>query len=186
MHTFASDVEMKTNSKIVMLLAMFGWLHMFGSVNANEPKFKVVAKRADDRIEITSKDEATTFSVRSPSGIGSGTISRLTRKWPERMMLRLHLKGLEGLKISNGKMELVAEVAGPNNQRFLHVTKDANQRLESEPTKLAECAIRAVGKDGKPSTEIPLINGFFEVRLPQELFTTNPESITLNWVDFYR
>lgn len=169
-----------------MLLATFGWLHLLGSVNAAEPELKVVTKHAEDKIEVTRKDEQTTLSVRSPSGIGNGVVSRLSSVWPERVTLRLHLNGLEGLKVSNSKMELVAEVIGPDSRRFLHITGNTNQSSAPAPTKLAECEIRAFGNDGKPSKVLPLRDGYFEVRLPKQLFADNPESITINWIDFYR
>lgn len=177
---------MKTKSKITILLATLGWLHMLLAVNAAEPKLKVVTKRADDKIEVTQNGEHTTLSVRSPSGIGSGVVSRLSSVWPERVILRLHLSGLEGLTVSHSQMKLTAEAAGTDNQKFLHITKNANQSRDRSPTKLAECEIRAFGNDGRPSKVLPLKDGYFEVRLPKVLFADNPESLTINWIDFYR
>jgi hypothetical protein len=43
-----------------------------------------------------------------------------------------------------------------------------------------------VGKDGEPVKSIPLKDGYFEMQLPKALFEHNPQSITLNWIDFYR
>jgi hypothetical protein len=40
--------------------------------------------------------------------------------------------------------------------------------------------------DGKPAKELPLKNGYFELKLPAAFFEGNPKSITLNWVDFFR
>lgn len=184
--SFISTTEMQTKSKITMLLTTLGWLHMLGTVYTAEPELKVVTKRADDKIEVTRTAEQTTLSVRSPSGIGSGVVSRLSGVWPKRVILRLHLSGLEGLKVSNSNMELTAEVAGPDNKKFLHLTKHANQSGEPATTMFAESEIRAFGKDGRQSKVLPLKEGYFEVRLPKELFADNPESITINWIDFYR
>lgn len=169
-----------------MLLTIFGWLPLLFPVNAAEPELKVVTKRADDKIEVTRNDEQTILSVRCPSGIGSGVVSRLSDLWPKRVILRLHLNGLEGLKVSSNNIELAAEVAGTDNKKFLYLTKRANQSSEPRTTKLADSEIRAFSKDGKPSEVIPLKDGYFEVRLPTELFADNPESFTINWIDFYR
>ena len=46
--------------------------------------------------------------------------------------------------------------------------------------------IRIVGGDGKPAKELPPKDGYFEVALPKAFFEGNPQSITLNWIDFYR
>ncbi len=169
------------DSRIAILLGSLTWLHLLSSLTANEPKFKVVAKRAEDRIEVTSSDAATTVSVRSPFGIGSAVLSRVDDHWPKRMILRLHLKGLEGLKLSSDNVELVAEVSPIDNKRYLHIAEG-----RQAATKLEECEIRALDNDGRPTQAVSLQQGYYEVRLPKELFAMNPESITMNWVDFYR
>lgn len=177
---------MKTKSKITILLATLGWLQVLLAVNAAEPELKVVTKRTDDKIEVTRNGEHTTLSVQSLSGIGSGVVSRLSSVWPEHVILRLHLNGLEGLTVSHSQMKLTADAAGTDSKKFLHITKNANQSSAPAPTKLAECEIRAFGNDSRPSNILPLKDGYFEVRLPKELFADNPESITINWIDFYR
>lgn len=184
--SFVSETEMKSRAQITMLLAMFGWLHLLDSVNATEPELKVVTKRTEDKIEVTRKDEQTTLSVRSPSGIGSGVVIRLASVWPERVILRLHLSGLEGLEVSNRNIKLAAEVAGTDNKKFLHLTNNVSQRSEPATTRPTESEIRAFSKDGRPSAVLPLKDGYYEVRLPKELFADNPESITIDWIDFYR
>ncbi len=46
--------------------------------------------------------------------------------------------------------------------------------------------IQMIGSDQKTANTIPLQNGYFEMRLPKILFEGNPESITIEWIDFYR
>jgi len=46
--------------------------------------------------------------------------------------------------------------------------------------------IRMVGNDGKPVKTIPLKDGYFEIHFPKAIFDDNPNSISLNWIDFYR
>ncbi|SMP41556.1 hypothetical protein SAMN06265222_101608 [Neorhodopirellula lusitana] len=43
-----------------------------------------------------------------------------------------------------------------------------------------------VGEDGKLVNTVPLKGGYFEMKLPETFFASNPKSITLNWIDFYR
>lgn len=180
------DIHMNTGAGITVSLAAIGWLCWLGALSAGEPKFNVATKRADDRIDVSSKGATTTFSVRSPTGIGSATISRMAGDWPERLILRLHLQGLEGLKVSNGQLEFVAEVVAQDKKRFLQVTKNSQPGKPPEPKKLADYEIHSFEKNGKPTQVVPLQDGYFEVRLPKELFTDDPKSITINWIDFYR
>ena len=176
---------MRPGFKIVTLLAVC-WLGMPALLCAAEPKCEVVTKRADDRVEFVNRDEQTTISVRSPFGIGSAVVTRVADAWPERMALRLRLKGLENLKVSNGKTEFVGELVGADKRRFLRAAVDADRKELPDFAKLSECEIRAVGSDGKPSKQVPLIDGYFEVQLPRMIFADNPKSITIHWVDFYR
>jgi hypothetical protein len=46
--------------------------------------------------------------------------------------------------------------------------------------------IRILTSDDKPAKELPLKDGYFEMTLPRALFESNPKSIRLNWIDFYR
>jgi hypothetical protein len=46
--------------------------------------------------------------------------------------------------------------------------------------------VRILDDRGHPAKEIPLKDGVFEVILPHALFSSNPPTITLDWIDFYR
>jgi len=46
--------------------------------------------------------------------------------------------------------------------------------------------VRILDEDGKQAKEIPLQGGYFETALPKALFEGNPQSITVNWIDFHR
>ncbi len=173
-----------TNAKLAV--TMLAYFCTTGTVRAvaDEPKFEVVLKRADDKVDVTCKEKTTTFSVRSPFGIGHAVVSRVADDWPERVMLRLHLKGLENLRIANEKMELTAERSEKDNKLHLQIAKNKSEKDLLELTKLPE--IRMIGSDGKSSTQIPLEAGYFEVLLPKVLFESKPKSISISWIDFYR
>ncbi len=95
------------------------------------------------------------------------------------MILRLYLKGLEGLKLSSDNVELVAEVSPIDNKRYLHIAQVDKQQRSSKSAKSEPWTTM----DGRLKL-YPLQQGYYEVRLPKELFAMNPESITMNWVDF--
>ena len=174
---------MITSSKLAVAMIALSVPFSAPVTQADEPKFEVVVKRVDDKVEVKTEDGTTTFSVRSPFGIGNAVIKRAEPNWPERVCLRLHLKRLEGLKVSNGKIELVTGVSGPDNKRYLQ--KSSVGKVH-DVTKRSRNAIRMFGSDGKPSTEVPLESGYFEVLVPKVLFEGNPKSITISWIDFYR
>jgi len=136
------------------------------------------------RVEVKADAGKAHFSVQSPFGISQATIERSGNKWPTTVMLRLHLKGLENLKVANGKDTLEAAVSGQDAK--VRLWKDSKEDSPLDSKHPFWMQIRLIGKDGKPVTTIPLQDGYFEMQLPKALFEDNPKSITLNWFDFYR
>jgi hypothetical protein len=149
-----------------------------------ESQFNITTKRADDMVDVEVKDASMVFSVHSPFGISQAVIESTDGTWPDSVILRLHLKGLECFKVSNGKVTLEASVSSQNGQVRLWKDGKENSPLDSKSPYWTE--IRMIGKDGKPETRIPLKDGYFEIPLPKALFEDSPKSITVNWIDFYR
>ena len=148
------------------------------------PPFKITTKRDNDRVEVKAEKDKTMFSVHSPFGISNTAIERTSEKWPDAVVLRLHLKGLESFRVTNDKVKLEASVSSQDGKVRLwnHGKEDAP--LDTKSPYWME--IRLVGGDGKPAKAIPLKDGYFELALSKAFFEGNPKTITLNWIDFYR
>ena len=151
---------------------------------ADDSPFKITTKRDDDKVEVRVENGKTVISVHSPFGISQAIIERNEKNWPDTVMLRLHLKGLENFKVTIGKVTLEAAVSSQDGKVRLWKDGKEDSPLDSKHPYWME--IRMVGKDGKPVKTIPLKDGYFEMQLPKALFEDNPKSITLNWIDFYR
>ena len=150
----------------------------------NEPQFKITTKRDNDKVEVKVEKDTTVFSVHSPFGISQADIERTDENWSDTVMLRLHLKGLENFKVSNGKVTIEAAVSSQDGK--VRLWKDGKEDSPLDAKSPYWMEIRLVGNDGKPTTAIPLKDGYFEIQLPKALFEDNPKSITINWIDFYR
>jgi hypothetical protein len=158
-----------------------------GDVPSDQPaRFKIIPKRKDDSVEVRADRDKTLFTVKSPFGISRAVIEREGEKWPDAVVLRLHLKGLESFRASNGKTTLNAAVSVQDGKRQVRLWKDRNEQDRLDEKSPFWMDIRILSSDGKPADKIPLKNGYFEMRLPGALFRGNPRSITLNWIDFYR
>ena len=148
--------------------------------------FKITTKRADDTVEVRAEKDRTVFAVKSPFGISQAVLERLGDKWPEAVVLRLHLKGLESFRASNGKVTLDAAVSIQEGKTKVRLWKDGKEDAPLDENSPFWMDIRIIGGDGKPAQELPLKDGYFEMTLPRVFFEGNPKSITLNWIDFYR
>lgn len=171
-----------SNSFVFGLLVPFVWV-----VTADDmPPFKITTKRDNDRVDMQVEKDQAVFSVHSPFGISQAVIERTSEKWPDAVVLRLHLKGLENFKITSGKMKLEGSASLQEGKPVLRLWKDGKEDVPLDAKSSYWIDLRIFDRDGEPAKEIPLKDGYFELRLPKALFEENPKSITVEWIDFYR
>jgi hypothetical protein len=151
-----------------------------------DAQFKITTRRQDDSVEVRADKGKAVFDVSSPFGIDQATIERVEDAWPKAVMLRLHLKGLSSFRASNGKVTLGAEVSIAEGDQKVRMWKGGTADAPLDEKSPLWTDIRIVGGDGRPAKELPLKDGYFEVELPRAFFEGNPQSITVNWIDFYR
>ena len=102
------------------------------------------------------------------------------------MSLRLYLRGLEGLTISDGSVTIKASVLSHSgNRRLLRVVDDGQEKAVEEGSPYGT-EIKAFDSKGKPVQGLPEEGGYFEMVLPEALFEAKPKSLTIGWIDFYR
>jgi hypothetical protein len=148
--------------------------------------FKTTTRKKDDTIDVRSDMHRTLFIVKSPSGISQAVIERQADSWPKTVGLRLHLKGLESFRASNGKTTLNAAVSFQDAKPKVRQWKDAKENAGFDDKSPLWIDLRIIGSDGKPAKAFPLQNGHFEMMLPKVFFEGNPKSITVSWVDSFR
>jgi hypothetical protein len=118
-------------------IPLFVLLIISGSTLANDgdvlsdqlATFKITTKRKDDSVEVGSDKDKTLLAVKSPVGISQAVIEREGEKWPDTVVLRLHLKGLESFRASNGKVTVDAAVSNQEGQMKVRIWKDGKRTL---------------------------------------------------------
>lgn len=151
-----------------------------------QPPFKITTKRENDRVEVKVEKDKSIFSVHSPFGISHAVIERKDEKWPDAVVLRVHLKGLENFWASNSKVRLEASASLQDGKPLVRLWKDGKEDKPLDSKSPYWMDVRILGGDGKLAKEIPLKDGYFEMQLPRAFFEGQPRAITLNWIDFYR
>jgi hypothetical protein len=101
------------------LLAFGPFVRVPEVASASDPssKFTITSRKKDDSIRVRIDAEKTAFIVKSPSGISQVVIERHDESWPKAVVLRLHLKGLESFRASNGKNTLDAAISSQDNKQ---------------------------------------------------------------------
>ena len=139
-----------------------------------DDRFRLVYQKKGPRdetreIKVTQQAGVTIFDVRDQFGIGKGTIQLASGTWPEKVLVRLHLAGLEGFSLTIGKKVLARSDL---KVRMLDAKgKPLPGRYLLKPT------------DRNSSKRIA---GYYEVQVPRLVLTAATKEIKLSWVDFYR
>ncbi|QDS88312.1 hypothetical protein EC9_25020 [Rosistilla ulvae] len=152
------------------------------------PQFIITTKRSDDKVVVSQQGAETRFAIQCPFGIGRAVIRRTADAWPSDVTIRLYLKGLEDFRIDNGSIVLQAFVASSDKDgsaaKTVLIEGDASREIDRSNPYWIEIR-RGSGDvrsedDGKPEER------YFDLRLPQAIFLTNPVELKLRWIDFYR
>lgn len=114
-------------------------------------------------------------------------IERTGDEWPSKLVLRLHLRGLDGVKVQTKSAELSASYALTRDPpQIVSLRRGDDEDVHLKPGDPNYPEIRLIGNDGRPKTKIPLEDGYFELPLPRAIVDDNSPSVTIHWIDFYR
>lgn len=147
--------------------------------------FTVTTKNPDDQIDIKNEKVITTVDVYSPTGIGSAQFALESGSMPERMVLRLHLKGLEELRLVSDQTTIAASASSSNLFRV------SDQRVISSGNEYSITPIDPLWMQieivsGQAIETIPLKDGYFEITISNEFIQNSGDSFEIQWIDFYR
>jgi hypothetical protein len=133
-----------------------------------------------------SQDSRVILAIRGGRGIGDATIRPSSGTWPEEVVIRAYLGGLESLKLSAGNATLAASVLSHSgNQVLLHLDRNGKEgpQLGMDSPYWMEIKTRAA--NGATVTGLPPQGGWFEMSVPKAMLIGTAE-LKVNWIDFYR
>ncbi len=175
-------------------------LMLAGCAGGNEAMSAIevtLDKSVDDRATVTTEDGRAVIDVTSATGIGGLTAT--ADAWPAEVVVRLHLRGLEGLTIRYGHVIITSGVSSTGDPVALTlsvVDEEGNVQSASPSYDIYYPDIRAVTPDGAAEVgplaagerpAFPLPEGSaFEITLPPHFHLDEHPSFTIQWVDFYR
>lgn len=148
------------------------------------PVFSVTAKNRDDQVNVQYVDGVTVIDIQSPTGIGSANLKLESGGMPENFVLRLHLKGLEELRMISEPAVIVGSGSSSgsfsiNDQRV----NSSGSEYSITPVDPLWMKIEVVSDQAK---KIPLEGGYFEITVPKEFIRNAGNSFEIQWIDFYR
>lgn len=170
---------------LLVFLALVG-LGACTAFRNRPPAFNIVTPKSSDRLTVNVTGAETALDIFSETGIGGAEVRLTAGSFPEKMLLRLHLKGLEELRVSYRDQTLLASVFSSGEREIRQSRGVARgDSLEWEILKPGSrywMEIRIVSGDSR----IPLTEGYFEVQLPRFFREDKISRFSLRWIDFYR
>lgn len=148
--------------------------------------WKIDCPKEGDRLKIIPQKEAVILEISSERGIGQATVQRTAGPWPKKVVLRLHLKGLESLRVEAGQWGFEASVMSypPYQNRLRVYGPDSIPPVDPKSPYWVE--VRVLDSEGNPASKIPLEGGYFELAIPPAFLEKSPPKLHIHWIDFYR
>jgi hypothetical protein len=152
----------------------------------------VTLTKPDATAAVRTLDGRLLIEIESPSGIGAATLAWKTLPAAP-PILRLHLGGLEELRLTTGSGELVASVSSSPPHTVSQSARSA-ESTEFQPLTAAHPEWLAIswtsGEAGAPldpaAVTFPLQDGYFDVVLRDGRLVEPGTSLEIRWIDFYR
>lgn len=150
------------------------------------PAYRVTPGKPDTRVGVQTTPEQAVFTVRCPSGIGSAEVEQVGGPTPERLLLRLHLAGLEELRFTYPGAEVRVAVASSSPHQVMEAVTVDGTAQPIAPDSPYWMDVRLVAADGGEGT-IPLkAGGYVEVSASPHFLESAARRFSLAWIDFYR
>jgi hypothetical protein len=138
--------------------------------STERPAFRYTPLKGDPRIVFTTSNEMVLIDITSPSGIGSAAIEMISGQWPPKVVMRLHVTGLESFKFKYGAKTVEVSVAGPQTREVLVQAGQIGTVSPGDPYWL----------------NVTYNSGYFDIEAPADFLKSGENKFTIEWIDFYR
>jgi len=143
--------------------------------------------KTGNHIDTAAFQDSVILNVISKPSIGKATISPVRDSWPSRIVIRLHLRGLESFSVNNGKITITTSLLSHPPYNLIGETRMAGQKrsVSIQNNSPYWMPVSVISKD-KTRATIPLEDGYIEVLLPEIITRNQPELLSIQWIDFLR
>lgn len=135
--------------------------------------FQYTPLKGDPQVVFTTSNELELIDVTSPTGIGSVAIEKTSGEWPPKVIIRLHVKGLENFKFTYDAKTVEAAVSSQNAQLVREMLTQAGKM--------------SILSAGDPYwMNVTRGSGYFDIEVPADFLASGENKFTIEWIDYYR
>ena len=157
---------------LLTVVLFLGACQFSETTHTGRERFKVTVHKPKNghdllrEVRVTLIGDTVVFNVTDRFGIGSATVRLLEGAWPQKVLVRYHLGGLEGAS----------------------ATVDGKLLLDSRKDPRGALGGRRLDKKGRPLEGKYLLKkeGYYEARIPPKALSGGARELKLTWIDFYR
>ncbi len=135
----------------------------------DRPTFRYTPLKGDPRIVFTTSNEMVLIDITSPTGIGSVMIAKASGQWPPKIVMRLHVKGLESFKFKHGAQTVEVSVSTQTREMLVQ-----------------EGQISALSPGDAHWMNVTSNSGYFDLEAPAAFMQSEESKFTIEWINFYR
>jgi len=135
--------------------------------------FRYTPLKGDPQIVFTTSNELLLIDITSLTGIGGATIEKASGQWPPKIVMRLHLNGIESFKFTYGAKTVNVSVSSQNSQIVREELVQDGQT-------------RSLSTDDTYWIAVTSNLGYFDIEAPADFLKSGENKFTIEWIDFYR
>jgi hypothetical protein len=144
---------------------------MFAEPERDAP-IQAELRRDGDQVAISStKDGGALVAISSKSGIGGVKLKRVGDAWPKALALKINLKGLESLTLTQGDLQLRTALKFADHEGF--------RRTAGGPWREAKL-------DAALRPRLKQEGGNISIEIPAVWLDPKQKELAVEWIDFYR
>ncbi len=143
------------------------------SASLQPATYKAMPLKGDPRITFSTTNDTLLIDIASPTGIGSAAIEKTSGQWPGKIVMRLHVQGLESFtfQYAGNSIDVAVSSHGDNTVREEHEQAGKMDTLSAgDPYWIAVT----------PGA------GYFDLEAPADFLKSGENTFTIEWIDFYR
>jgi len=181
--------ERRLAHQICILMILASCLTACHPITASDERWLVTPDRAGNRITVKVVDQTALLDIYSERGLGRADVRWAGGDYPARILLRLHLRGLEELRFTYATTTITLALpstgdSGVRQQYVAGAAPGLAQPVASDSPYWMKTTIK--GQPAQAQNPLPLTTGWIEVELPPHFLQERYTGFTLQWVDFYR
>jgi hypothetical protein len=137
-----------------------------------------------NRIVPHATESQSLFDVKSESGVGSADVEQTSGELPAKILIRLHLKGLEEFTFQYHETVVTVSVSSHGDQMVSETIRTAgSDQIPIGPESPYSMPVRVVQN---PDPNSGSSTAYFEVQAPQDYIQGKHTVFSIRWIDFYR